>query len=80
MHWLSWAWISGRMWGDDIWDYIDRAGGLTYGVALALVKSPNGNTERHGLESHSSDPVVPDGSIIRITKMPTPPPEGNEVD
>ena len=35
--------------GDNMWNYIDRAGGVTDSANYALVRFPSGNVERHGL-------------------------------
>jgi protein involved in polysaccharide export with SLBB domain len=60
--------------GDDMRDYIDRAGGVTDSANYALVQFPNGNVEKHGFGLFAGNPTVDDGSTIVITKVPPPPP------
>jgi len=61
--------------GDDMWNYIDRAGGITDSANYAIVHFPNGNAEKHGLGFFSGDPTLDDGSTVIVTKVPPPPPE-----
>jgi protein involved in polysaccharide export with SLBB domain len=72
--------ILGFIEGDDMWDYIDRAGGVTDSSNYALVQFPNGNVERHGLGWFRGDPTIEDGSSIVVTKEPPPPPPTPGVD
>ena len=60
--------------GDNMWDYIDRAGGVTDSANYALVHFSNGNVEKHGLGWLCGNPTVDDGSFIVLTKVPPPPP------
>ena len=61
--------------GDNMWDYIDRAGGVTDSANYALVRFPDGNVERHGLGwLFYGNPTLDDGSSIVVTKLPPPPP------
>ncbi|MGA9405722.1 MAG: SLBB domain-containing protein [Bacteroidota bacterium] len=61
--------------GDNMWDYIERAGGVTDSANYALVRFPNGNVERHGLGwLFYGNPTLDDGSSIIVTKVPPPPP------
>jgi polysaccharide biosynthesis/export protein len=66
--------------GDDMWNYIDRAGGVTDSANYALVHFPNGNVEKHGLGVFAGDPTVDDGSMIIVTKLPPPPPSTEGID
>ena len=66
--------ILGFIEGDDMWDYIERAGGVTDSSNYALVQFPSGNVEKHGLGWFRGDPTIEDGSSIIITKEPPPPP------
>jgi polysaccharide export outer membrane protein len=66
--------------GDDMWNYIDRAGGVTDSANYALVQFPNGNVEKHGLGLFSGDPTVDDGSTVIVTKVPPPPPATQGLD
>ena len=60
--------------GDNMWNYIDRAGGLTDSSNYALVQFPSGNVEKHGFGWFRGNPTVDDGSSIVVTKVPPPPP------
>ena len=72
--------ILGFVEGDDMWNYIDRAGGVTDSANYVLVQFPNGNVEKHGLGWFAGDPTVEDGSSIMVTKEPPPPPATPGVD
>ena len=61
--------------GDDMWDYIDRAGGLTDSADYIILYHPNGNAERFSAGCFGGDTEVFDGSTIVVTKSPIPPPE-----
>jgi protein involved in polysaccharide export with SLBB domain len=67
--------LLGYIQGDDLWNYIDRAGGLKDSSDYILLYSPNGNVSRHGTGWFASDPTVYDGSTIVVAKIPPPPPE-----
>lgn len=67
--------VLGFIEGDDLWDYIDRAGGLTDSAHFALLISPNGNVEKFSTGLFSGNAEVYDGSRIVVTKIPVPPPE-----
>jgi protein involved in polysaccharide export with SLBB domain len=71
--------ILGFIRGDDMRDYIDRAGGLTDSASYALLAYPNGNVQKHGLGWFAGNPTVEDGSVITVTKV-APPKEGDEFD
>ncbi len=67
--------ILGFIEGDNMWNYIDRAGGVTDSANYALVQFPSGNVEKHGLGwLFYGNPRVEDGSSIVVTKVPPPPP------
>ncbi len=66
--------------GDNMWNYIDRAGGVTDSANYALVHFPNGNVGKHGLGFFSRNPTVDDGSMIIVTKVPPPPPAVDGID
>ncbi len=65
--------------GDDMRDYIDRAGGLTDSASYVLVAYPSGNVQRHGFGWFAGNPTIDDGSVITVTKV-APPKEGEEFD
>jgi polysaccharide biosynthesis/export protein len=66
--------------GDDLWNYIDRAGGLTDSSQYILLISPNGNVEKFGTGWFHGNPKVYDGSTVVVTKIPPPPPNEPGVD
>ena len=72
--------ILGFIEGDNMLNYIDRAGGITDSANYALVHFPNGNVERHGFGLFSGNPRVDDGSTVIVTKVPPPPPPTPGVD
>jgi len=61
--------------GDDVMDYIDRAGGTTDSAAYAILIKPTGESEKIGFGLFSSNPTVAEGSVIRVLKIPPPAPE-----
>jgi polysaccharide export outer membrane protein len=61
--------------GEKLWDYIDRAGGLTDSADYVILYSPNGNAERFRTGWFAGNTKVYDGSTIVVTKVPAPPPE-----
>jgi len=61
--------------GDDLWDYIDRAGGLTDSADYIILFHPNGNAEQFSAGWFGGNPEVYDGSTIVVTKVPPPLPE-----
>ncbi len=61
--------------GEKLWDYIDRAGGLTDSAQYVLLISPNGNVEKFRTGWFSGNTEVYDGSTVIVTKIPPPPPE-----
>jgi polysaccharide export outer membrane protein len=60
--------------GDDVSDYIDRAGGLTDSSDYAVLTYPTGERRRVNFGFLCSDPEVIDGSSISVLKVPPPPP------
>ena len=54
--------------GDDVSDYVSRAGGETDSVKTVLLQKPNGESEE--MVWYKLDPNVPDGSIIFLPKAP----------
>jgi hypothetical protein len=56
--------------GEDVGDYIDRAGGLTDSASYAILAKPTGESRRVNLGWFSADPVVPEGSSISVLKRP----------
>jgi hypothetical protein len=49
---------------------LDRAGGETDSSDFAVITFPEGNSKQVGLGWFSSDPTIPDGSDILVTKEP----------
>lgn len=66
--------------GEDVKDYIDKAGGITDSANYILYNKANGETEKVGFGLFSGNPEVFDGSAITVTKVPPPPPEKPGVD
>ncbi len=66
--------------GDNIKDYIERAGGETDSSNFILYKKANGETDKVGLGWFSSNPTVYDGSVITVTKEPPAPPDNTTFD
>jgi protein involved in polysaccharide export with SLBB domain len=56
--------------GDDVKDYIKRAGGSTKDADYIIYHQPNGESDRIGFGIFRSNPEVFDGSIINVTKVP----------
>jgi len=52
--------------GDDVGDYIERAGGKTDSVEIVILSKPTGESER--IDWYEFDPEVPDGSTIYVKK------------
>jgi len=61
--------------GDDVMDYIDRAGGLTDNANYAILYKANGESRRVNFGFLRANPRVPEGSIITVTKIPPPEPK-----
>jgi polysaccharide biosynthesis/export protein len=66
--------------GDGVKDYIDKAGGITDSANYILYRKANGEAAKVGFGWFSGNPTVYDGSVITVTKVPPPPPEGPKVD
>jgi protein involved in polysaccharide export with SLBB domain len=66
--------------GDEVSDYIDRAGGMTDSALYALLTKPTGETRKVEFGLFSSDPDVPEGSTIEVLREPTPLPTEQPVD
>jgi protein involved in polysaccharide export with SLBB domain len=64
--------ILGFIDGDDLWDYIDRAGGLTDSADYVILIHPNGNAEQFGTGWFGGDAEVYDGSTVFVKKVATP--------
>lgn len=60
--------------GESVYDYIEKAGGLTNNADYALYSQPNGETIRVDFGLFQGDPGIFDGSIIRVTSVPPPSP------
>ncbi len=67
--------IFGFLEGDNTFDYIDRAGGLTDSALFIVVTFPTGESKQVGSGWFSSNPEVLDGSTISVSKIPPPDPE-----
>jgi protein involved in polysaccharide export with SLBB domain len=66
--------------GDNMWDYIDRAGGITDSADFIILLHPNGNAERFRTGIFGGNPSVYDGSIIMVSKIPVPSTDEKQVD
>ena len=66
--------------GSSALSYIDRAGGLTDSSNYAVLVKPTGETQRVNFGFLRTNPDVPEGSRIRVTKVPPPAPEGKGLD
>lgn len=67
--------------GDDVKDYINRAGGLTDSASYAVVTQPTGDAKRVNFGWFRSNPEVADGaSVVVYRTPPSPPEEGKGVD
>jgi protein involved in polysaccharide export with SLBB domain len=60
--------------GDDVSDYVKRAGGLTDSASYAILIQPTGESQEINFGWLSSDPDVPEGSTIRVLKIQPPNP------
>jgi polysaccharide export outer membrane protein len=58
--------------GDNVSDYIDRAGGLTDSSDYAVLAYPTGERRRVNFGFLRSNPEVTDGSSISVLKVPPP--------
>jgi polysaccharide biosynthesis/export protein len=66
--------------GDDVKDYIDKAGGETDSSNYILYSKANGETNKVGFGWFSGNPTAFDGSVITVTKEPPPPPDNSTID
>jgi polysaccharide export outer membrane protein len=66
--------------GEDVMDYIDRAGGLTDSANYAVLIKPTGESRRVDFGLFSGDPQVPEGSTIEVLKIPQTTTEARPVD
>ncbi|MGA9115270.1 MAG: SLBB domain-containing protein [Bacteroidota bacterium] len=66
--------------GDDVQDYIDRAGGLTDSSLYAVLVQPTGESRRVDFGWFRGNPEVPEGSTVAVLKIPPPGPEGEPFD
>lgn len=66
--------------GDDVMDYIARAGGLTDSSNYAVLQKPSGESRRVDLGWLSGNPVVPEGSVISVLRVPPPPADAPPID
>lgn len=66
--------------GDDIKDYIDKAGGTTDSSNYILYTKANGETKKVGFGWFSGNPEAFDGSTIVVTKEPPDPPSDSTFD
>jgi protein involved in polysaccharide export with SLBB domain len=61
--------------GEDVTDYITRAGGLTDSASYAVLVQPTGESRRVDFGWFSNNPEVEEGGAIDVKKIPPPPPE-----
>lgn len=61
--------------GETVIDYIEKAGGLTENANYAILYKSNGESRRVNFGFWSADPIVPEGSVITVTKLPPPEPQ-----
>jgi protein involved in polysaccharide export with SLBB domain len=66
--------------GDDVSDYIDRAGGITDSALYVLLTKPTGETRKVEFGLFSADPTVLEGSTIEVLKELPPPPPAEKID
>lgn len=66
--------------GNDVTEYIDRAGGLTDSSNYAVLIKPTGESRRVNFGWFRDDPDVPEGSTIHVIKVPPPVAESQPVD
>jgi hypothetical protein len=55
--------------------YIDRAGDVTDSADVALISYPEGYVVKSGLGWFSTNPSIPDGTTITVTKVTPEPPQ-----
>jgi protein involved in polysaccharide export with SLBB domain len=66
--------------GQDVGNYIDRAGGFTDSASYAILVEPTGESRRVNFGWFSADPTVPEGSSITVLRKPPEPPEDKRID
>ena len=66
--------------GDNVKDYIDKAGGETDSSNYILYSKANGEMNKVGFGWFSGNPTAFDGSVITVTKEPPPPPDNSTID
>lgn len=66
--------------GEDVKDYIDKAGGRTDSASFAVYMKPNGESYRVNFGIFTGNPEVYDGSVIDVTKIPQEPKAENKFD
>jgi len=65
--------------GDNVGDYVERAGGVTDSASYAVLSKPSGESQRVNFGFLRSNPRVPEGSTIAVLKK-QPEPESKGVD
>ena len=59
--------------GDNVSEYIERAGGITDSASFAVMQKPTGESRKVKFGFLRSDPRVPEGSTIEVFKIPPEP-------
>lgn len=72
--------ILGFIDGEDMWDYIDNAGGLKDSADYIVLYHPSGYAEKFSTGWFGGDSKVLDGSAIVVAKIPPPTIDKKEVD
>ncbi len=66
--------------GDNVKDYIYRAGGETDSADYIIYRKANGESRKVGFGLFSSNPTALDGSIIHVKRIPPPPLKEERID
>lgn len=66
--------------GENVKDYIDKAGGTTDSSNYILYTKANGETKKVGFGMFSGNPETFDGSVIMVTKVKPEPPSNSTFD
>lgn len=66
--------------GDNVKDYIEKAGGETDSSNYILYRKANGETNKVNFGWFSGNPTAFDGSVIIVTKEPYEPPSDSNID
>jgi protein involved in polysaccharide export with SLBB domain len=66
--------------GEDVGEYIARAGGLTDSASYAVLVQPSGESRRVDFGLFSGDPEVHEGAAIDVKRVPPPAPDGAGAD